>query len=137
MAKLQIASTVFIVLIAMALIGGVATTYNQVSELDTTFNTGTTLITPFNITLSEVPVSFLNVTNGSIVVPADNYTIYAAEKKLQINSNETFKENNITVTYTYKPTAYISGIAKVLLGVMIMITLIGVALFAMGKGPKR
>ena len=113
-------------LIAVAMIGGIATSFNQVTELDATFNSQTENKTPFNISLDQIPVAVTNVTNGSITIPADNYTIFASAKKLQIDSNETFTGKTITAYYTYEPEAYISGTGKTVLGLAIAILIIGI-----------
>lgn len=126
----------FILLIALVAVVG--SQFATVTQLDQYTDTGTIDPTPYNITLTNIPVTVLNVTNGTITVPADNYTIFAAAQRLQINSNETFSNGTLSIIYTYEPENYVSGNVAVFLGIAMVIIMLGIILYAFksGKGSR-
>lgn len=127
---------VFTVLIVISIMGGVIASYATATTHQTTTEIGPDENTPFNISLTYEPKSVLNVTNGTGTIPADNYTIFASDKIVQINSNETFTGGNVSVKYTYEPDYYVSGVAKTMLSVMIIVVLFGIITYATSKSKR-
>lgn len=133
MAKSELVTLMVGLLLSLAFLGAVATTIGDRTQLSLTSDSGTEINTPFNITLSQIPVTVLNVSNGTGTVPADNYTVNITGQYIQINSNETYTGGNLTATYTYEPENYITGIVAVLLTLVILLVAIGIIFTAIGK----
>lgn len=120
------------IIIFVALLTAVASQYAAVTELDEYTDLGANGTIPYNITLSNLPENFLNVSNGSIAIPSSNYILYEDDLKLEIN--QTWTGNTLSIWYNYKPENYISGNIKLMVAIAILVVILGIILFSLGKG---
>jgi len=130
---MKIISFVIGIVLIIAVFGALASHYATITELNEYTDTAAAAAIPYNITLSNLPVSFLNVSNGSVEIPSANYTLYEEDLKLEINQTVT---GTVSAWYTSEPDGYISGRNKTFLGIVLLITTLGLLVYALSPGTK-